>query len=428
MKVKNIEQFGEQLYYDTLDNGLDVFLLPRNEMEKTYGIFSTKYGSIDQTFTPLGKDEYTTVPDGIAHFLEHKMFEKEEGDIFQQFTKQGASVNAYTSFTRTSYLFSSTENVDENVETLLNFVQEPYFTEETVEKEKGIIAQEIKMYDDQPDWRLFFGMIGTMYQNHPVKIDIAGTVDSIQKITKDDLYTCYETFYHPSNMILFVTGNFEPEAMMKNIKQNQDKKTFRPADEINRKFPDEPTQVAEKEKEIRMPISISKCLVGIKEDPSQLTKENIPKLKLVTQMVYDFLFSKSGAYYEELYQEGLIEEQFDYEIHIEQNFSFSFVGGDTKSPKKLSDKLQSMLLKLKDEEWTEESFERMKRKKLGDLIRRLNSLEGTANHFIDFYQLDLDYFDIYQTLDDMTKDEFESIVKQWISEDRLSTCYVVPES
>ncbi|SET39740.1 Predicted Zn-dependent peptidase [Salinibacillus kushneri] len=427
MKSKTLNQIQETLYYETLDNGLDVYLLPRDEMEKTFGIFSTKYGSIDNTFTPLDKDEYVTVPDGIAHFLEHKMFEKEDGDVFQQFTKQGASANAFTSFTRTAYLFSSTENVDANVKTLLDFVQDPYFTEETVEKEKGIIAQEINMYDDQPDWRLFFGMIGSMYENHPVKIDIAGTVDSIQKITKDDLYTCYETFYHPSNMILFVTGKFEPEEMMKKIKENQQNKSFRPAGEIKRSFPDEPVQVAKKEEEIHMPISISKCLVGIKEDPSQLTYDHLPKLKLVTQMVYDSLFSKSGPYYEELYNEDLIEDGFDYEIHIEENFAFSFVGGNTQKPKELSAKLQEMLLKIKTEQWCEESFARMKRKQMGDLLKTLNSLEGTANQFIDYHQLGLNYFDLYETLHAMTKEDFEEIVQSWISEDRISTCYILPE-
>ncbi|QHS22310.1 insulinase family protein [Virgibacillus sp. MSP4-1] len=427
MKTKTLNQIQETLYFDTLDNGLDVYLLPRDEMEKTFGIFSTKYGSVDRTFTPLNKDEYVTVPDGIAHFLEHKMFEKEDGDVFQQFTKQGASANAFTSFTRTAYLFTSTENVNENVETLLDFVQEPYFTEETVEKEKGIIAQEIKMYDDQPDWRLFFGTIGSMYESHPVKIDIAGTVDSIQEITKDDLYTCYETFYHPSNMILFVTGKFDPEDMMRKIKENQGRKSFHPADEIKRSFPEEPVEVAKKEKEIYMPVSVSKCLVGIKEDPSQLTKDKLPKLKLVTQMVYDFLFSKSGPYYEELYNENLIEDGFDYEVHIEENFAFSFVGGNTQKPKELSAKLKEMLLKIKNEQWSDEVFARMKRKQTGDLLKTLNSLEGTANQFIDYHQLGLNYFDLYETLNDMTKEEFEQILQDWISEERISTCYILPE-
>lgn len=182
MKKIVYDQLQETLYTETLDNGLTVTLLPKNEFHKTYALFTTNYGSIDNTFVPLGKGEMVTVPDGIAHFLEHKLFEKEDGDVFQKFGKFGASANAFTSFTRTSYLFSSTEKVKENLMTLIDFVQDPYFTEETVNKEKGIIAQEIQMYDDEPDWRLFFGLLSNLYPKHPLHIDIAGTVDSIMEI------------------------------------------------------------------------------------------------------------------------------------------------------------------------------------------------------------------------------------------------------
>ena len=184
------------------------------------GLFSTNYGSIDNIFGYAG-EELKSVPDGIAHFLEHKLFEKEEGDVFQKFGDQGASANAFTSFTRTSYLFSASNRVKENLLTLLDFVQEPYFTPETVEKEKGIIGQEIQMYQDDPNWRQFFGILNNMYPKHPLHIDIAGTIESIAEITADDLYRCYETFYHPSNMTLFVVGDIDPNEMMTWIKENQ---------------------------------------------------------------------------------------------------------------------------------------------------------------------------------------------------------------
>ncbi|WP_317951263.1 EF-P 5-aminopentanol modification-associated protein YfmH, partial [Rossellomorea marisflavi] len=193
MKKITFDQLQENLYYEKMANGLDVYILPKEGFNKTYATFTTKYGSIDNHFAPLGEEELVKVPDGIAHFLEHKLFEKEDGDVFQQFSKQGASANAFTSFTRTAYLFSSTTNVERNLETLIDFVQDPYFTEKTVEKEKGIIGQEITMYDDNPDWRLYFGVIENMYKNHPVKIDIAGTIESITPITKDMLYQCYGT-------------------------------------------------------------------------------------------------------------------------------------------------------------------------------------------------------------------------------------------
>ena len=200
MEKRVYETLQETLFYEKMDNGLDVYILPKKGFHKTYATFTTNYGSVDNQFVPLGKTEMKRVPDGIAHFLEHKLFEKEDGDVFQQFSKQGASANAFTTFTRTAYLFSSTDNVEKNLETLMDFVQTPYFSDKTVEKEKGIIGQEIRMYDDNPDWRVYFGAIESMYHHHPVKIDIAGTIESIAEITKELLYECYETFYHPSKI------------------------------------------------------------------------------------------------------------------------------------------------------------------------------------------------------------------------------------
>src|SRR3954466_11613071 len=252
MEKIEFNQIQEEIYHEKLENGLEVFILPKKGFNKTYATFTTKYGSIDNHFMPLEKSEFLKVPDGIAHFLEHKLFEKEDGDVFQQFSKQGASANAFTSFTRTAYLFSSTSNVEQNLETLMDFVQEPYFSEKTVEKEKGIIGQEITMYDDNPDWRLYFGLIQNLYRNHPVKIDIAGTIESISHITKDWLYECYNTFYHPSNMLLFITGPVDPESFMNQVKENQSKKDYKDMPEIKRKFETEPSQAAEKKQVLEM--------------------------------------------------------------------------------------------------------------------------------------------------------------------------------
>ncbi len=240
MNKKVYSTLNEKLYTEVLDNGLTVFILPKREFHKTYGLFSTNYGSIDNEFAYQG-EKRKKVPDGIAHFLEHKMFEKKEGDIFQEFGRLGASANAFTSFTKTSYLFSATDHIKDNLLTLLDFVQAPYFTPETVEKEKGIIAQEIQMYQDNPDWQLFFGLLQNLYPKHPLHIDIAGTVNSIDKITADDLYECYQTFYHPSNMILFVVGNIDPQETMSWVKNNQAEKNFTDIREIYRYFPQETT-------------------------------------------------------------------------------------------------------------------------------------------------------------------------------------------
>lgn len=422
-----IPRINESIFHEKLNNGLDVFLFPRPEVEKTFAIFSTKYGSIDQKFTPIDQDESIRVPDGIAHFLEHKMFEKEDGDVFQHFSENGASANAFTSFTQTAYLFSSTANEKENVETLLNFVQDPYFTEKTVEKEKGIIEQEIKMYDDQPDWRLFFGTIESLYENHPVRIDIAGTVDSIYDITHHDLYTCYETFYHPSNMTLFIIGNFDKDDMFELIKTNQESKTFKEPNQIERFYGDEPEESYKKVETIHMPISTPKCMVGLKEKPSSLNRADLLKNELVRDMILDLYFSKSGAYYQELYEEGLFVDRLRLEFYLEESFGFTAIGATTLHPEKFAERVKAMLLKIKEENINEEDFERAKKKKYGELIREYNELEGVANAHIHYHQLNVDYRDVFSVLENLTLDSLNEIIDEWIDESRMSVCMILPE-
>ncbi|MGP4072184.1 EF-P 5-aminopentanol modification-associated protein YfmH [Piscibacillus sp. B03] len=427
MNKFEIPRINEHMYHEQLENGLDVFLLPKPEVEKTFAIFSTKYGSIDQTFTPIGETEKVTVPDGIAHFLEHKMFEKEDGDVFQHFSERGASANAFTSFTQTAYLFSSTFGEEANVETLLDFVQDPYFTEQTVEKEKGIIEQEIKMYDDQADWRLFFGTIGSLYKNHPVRIDIAGTVESIYEITHEDLYTCYNTFYHPSNMSIFVIGNFDLDSMTNLIKQNQNNKNFDKPNGIDRFYGDEKDEVYKEIEKIYMPVTTPKCMVAVKEKKESLQKDKLLKNDLVRDMILDLYFSKSGSYYEELYQEGLVIDKLRLEQYLEESFGFAAIGGSTTKPKEFGQKVKEMLLSIKNEPINEEDFKRAKKKKYGELIREFNELEGTANTFIHYHHLGIDYRDVFEVLEQLSLNDVNDVTDDWISDDRISICMVLPE-
>jgi predicted Zn-dependent peptidase len=264
-----------------MDNGLHVYVLPKPGFQKTYATFATKYGSVDNHFRVEGQQS-VKVPDGIAHFLEHKMFEEPEGDIFATFSSNGASANAFTSFDQTVYLFSATERIQENLTTLVNFVQHPYFTDENVEKEKGIIGQEINMYEDNPDWRSYFGLIEALYKVHPVHIDIAGTIQSISTITKETLYSCYEAFYHPSNMILFVVGGVDPAEVIELVRNNQAKKDYKPQGEIERIFDDEPTTVAEPRHEVKLAVSLPKLLFGFKEAEVGLTGEALLRHDLET--------------------------------------------------------------------------------------------------------------------------------------------------
>ncbi|MBM7701931.1 EF-P 5-aminopentanol modification-associated protein YfmH [Metabacillus iocasae] len=426
MEKIEFSQLREELYHEKMDNGLEVYILPKSEFNKSFATFTTKYGSIDNQFVPLDQGEMIQVPDGIAHFLEHKLFEKEDGDVFQQFSKQGASANAFTSFTRTAYLFSCTSNFEQNLETLMDFVQEPYFSEKTVEKEKGIIGQEITMYDDNPDWRLYFGAIQNMYHHHPVKIDIAGTIDSISKITKDLLYTCYETFYHPSNMLLFVVGPVDADKVMNQIRENQGKKDYKEAPEIKRHFEEEPEQVAEKKQVLPMTVQSSKCLVGIKAKHPMRSGEDMLKHELSINVMLDYLFGKSSAYYEELYSEGLIDETFSYDYTEEQGFGFAIVGGDTEKPDQLAERLQKMLLEMKEVSLSEEDLDRVRKKKIGAFLRSLNSPEFIANQFTRYAFNNMDLFKVVETLEELKIEDIKKVVSELVSEENFTVCQVVP--
>lgn len=427
IKPIEYEQLQETLYHEKMSNGLDVYVLPKKGFNKTYAVFTTKYGSIDNRFVPLGKNEMVHVPDGIAHFLEHKLFEKADGDVFQDFSKQGASANAFTSFTRTAYLFSSTSNVERNLETLIDFVQDPYFTEKTVEKEKGIIGQEINMYDDNPDWRLYFGVIENMYKEHPVRIDIAGTVESISHITKDLLYECYETFYHPSNMLLFIVGPVDPEAIITQVRENQEKKPYTDQPEIKREEVKEQEAVFRKEKEIKMNVQGPKCLVGLKsKNPFKLGKELL-KHELSMNLLLEALFGKSSVQYESLYEKGYIDETFSFDFTAEYGFGFAAIGGDTPEPDQLAEDISSMLLRA-GELITAEKIELARKKKIGTFLKALNSPEYIANQFTRYAFLDMSLFDVVTVLEQITLEDVQNVIQEEIAADRLTVCKVVPKS
>lgn len=421
MELINYDHLGETVYKHKLPNGLTLFLLPKKQVAKSFALFMTNYGSMHNTFKPLGGDSIITVPDGIAHFLEHKLFEKEDGDVFSDFMKYGASPNAFTSFTKTAYLFSTTEHLSENVEILLNFVQEPYFSDETVEKEKGIIAQEIKMYDDEPGWRSYMGAIRNMYHQLPINIDIAGTVESINKITKEDLYTCYETFYHPSNMAFLVIGNFDVEELFHLIKENQNRKKFSEPNRLEVRFPDEPKTVVKTTETIELPVSIPKVTIGIKSLEQKAVGEQLMKQELIQQMILDYLFSPSGTFYEKLYEEQLIDDSFEYSTTVQEQYNFSLISSNTENVDGFIERVKTLLLSTKTLQIDEEAFVRIKNKKIGEYLRSMNSLENIANDFLQYYFARVEYFQFIPFIDTLTIKDINDYLKNWIEEDRLTS-------
>lgn len=428
MNKKEYTQINETLYTEVLANGLKVYLLPKPGFHKTYGLFTTNYGSIDNHFG-YKNESLHQVPDGIAHFLEHKMFEKEEGDVFQVFGQQGASANAFTSFTRTSYLFSATEKIKENLETLLDFVQEPYFTKETVEKEKGIIGQEIQMYDDDPNWRQFFGMLHNLYPNHPVGIDIAGTVESIAEITAEDLYLCYQTFYHPSNMTLFIVGNIDVEETMQWISANQAQKTFAPIRQIERVFPADSYDSIERFNQLKMAITRKKTIVGIKGLQQNLPSDAKEKMifRSALHLLFQMLLGNTSANFLRLYNEEVIDDTFGFEFNLDRAFHFADFSTDTENPDQFEKEIQTILLNYRnDPEVNETNLALLKKKTLGKYFQSLNSLEHIANQFTQDLFGEYTLFDMPEIIQSLTLADLYQAAERFIVPEAFSRFDVVP--
>lgn len=306
MKKIKFNIIGEEVYYEKLDNGMDVYLFSKDNIHNNYVTFTTKFGSIYNEFVPIGKDKMAKVPKGVAHFLEHKVFiQKKDPQPSDFFAESGALTNAYTTFKNTTYLFTGPDNLIENVKYLLDFVQEPYFTDENVESEKGIITQEIHMCDDRPIDVLYEHIRKNSLHNNPFKDSIIGTVNDINSIDKKVLDTCYETFYHPSNMFLVVTGNFDVDEIIKAIKENQNNKEFKKQDKIKIKEYKEPDEVVLKEEIIKMNTNIPKLAYNIKIPYNKFKMEK-RKLNLYLYIIFSILFDDSSLFNEKAKEDNII--------------------------------------------------------------------------------------------------------------------------
>ncbi len=404
-------QFKENLFYEKLDNGLDVYIWPKVGFQKTYATLSTRYGSIDQHFQLEGHEEMT-LPEGIAHFLEHKMFEKEEGDVFNRFAAHGASANAYTSYDRTAYVFSATQEMTTHIITLLDFVQNPHFTDAGVDKEIGIIRQEIQMYQDQPDWRNYTQLLQAMYRFHPIRSDILGTAASIEQITKDHLYACYETFYQPHNMMLFIVGGVDPYEMMTVIHNNQKHKHVPKPKSIRRFVTEEPLEINIRQQIIHLPVSTHKCLFGFKESAPNITGNALLRYELTTHLVLDICFSASSPIYRDLYDEQQITDRFGYEFQCSTEYAFSVIGGDSPQPEVMMKRIEELLIPLIQQGIDVESFERARKKKMGHFLRMMNSPEAIAHEFTKYRFKGIDLMDMYAIYEQITLEEMNQRLRE----------------
>lgn len=401
-EIKN-ELLNDSYFEIDHKSGFKIFVYPKENYSSAYAVFGTKYGSIDTCFRVEGNEEFTTVPEGIAHFLEHKLFESEELDAFARYAKTGASANAYTSFDKTCYLFQCSGNFEKSLEILLDFVSNPYFTEQTVQKEQGIIGQEIKMYQDEPGWESLFALLRAMHHNHPVKVDIAGTVESISHITAELLYECYETFYNPANMALAVVGNVTTEQVLeiadRMLKPKESKK-------IERKFQIEPETVVEDTIVRNLAVSMPIFAIGYKEKittPCRTLKET-----LESNILLDIIGGKTSQLYEEMLTDGLINTTFDIEYFEGFGYSAHIFNGESTEPEKVRERINKEIEKMKKQGVDKETFDRIKKKHYGGFIMNFNDIDSLANALIGGYFNGDGLYDQLEVLESITLEDINN--------------------
>lgn len=383
MDIKKISNtaLDEEMQYAVHKSGLRVYVFPKKGFSKYYAIYGTDYGSLNRTFTVPGEDKDITVPDGIAHYLEHKMFEEEDGsDAFEKFALTGASSNAYTSFDLTAYLFSCTDKFYENLDILLEFVNHPHFTEENVAKEQGIIGQEIKMYDDDPEWRVFFNSLKAMFHNNPVKIDIAGTVESISHITPEILYKCYNTFYNPANMLLVLVGDIDINETMKYVDKH-----ISPERNLGKvKCPEvaEPKERVQEYIEQKLSVSQPMFRAAFKDNMPYMTGDELLKKEIATEIILEAVFGRSSDFYLDLYEKGLIDSTFGTETDIEHEYGFTLIGGESKAPEEVYKEIKKVLDKCANDGIDKAAAERAKKVLISRDISLFNNVEAMGNAFI----------------------------------------------
>lgn len=417
---------GEELYYGTHSSGLGIYIIPKKDYKKCYAIFGTRYGSVDSKFVVPGESEATEVPDGIAHYLEHKMFDQPGGvNTFDKFSEYGGNANAFTSFNMTAYLFEATANIKENLETLLDYVQTPYFTEESVQKEQGIIGQEIRMYDDIGGWRVMFNFLDCLYKNHPVKKEIAGTVESISHITADYLYKCYNTFYNLSNMSIVVTGNADPQEVLeiieKGIKKNE---PF--AEKIERIYPCEPDEISKPYAEQSLSVSMPMFMLGFKDTDVGYNGEKLLKKNIEMNILLKMLFGKSSPLYLKLYEEGLINANFTAEYTMQPDYAFSAVEGESPNPEKVYEIIMEGIERILNEGLNRDDFDRIKKVLWGKYIRTHNDVEDYATEFMRMLFMDIDYFNYYDVYKTVTFEDVEKRFKKHFVKERAALSVVKP--
>ena len=410
MEKHKLERMDLCVYHELLDNGMQVYVVPKDNVNGFYVTLSTNYGSIQDEFVPTLKDEMVKVPMGVAHFLEHKVFEQKDGvDPFTFYSERGCDANANTSNYKTTYLFSGTNNLFDGLNYLLDYVESPYFTDENVNKEKGIIEQEIKMYDDSPYYKLYDGVIYNAFINHPIKYPIAGTVDSINKITKEDLYTCYNTFYNPANMFLVVTGNVDPKEVIDLVKLNQSKKEFNKCEKIKVKNYFEPDNVALDMEREKFDVQIPKVSIGYKISLGD-NKLNINDFKTYLSILFNIKFGSTSEFSEKLKEEKLITGDMDISIvNTDKHVLVTLINESDN----VDEVIKRIDEEIKDLNISEDDFNRKNKIRKSSSIFKSDSIYAINNkimsNIINYNKI---IYDEYKKIDEFTYDELNNIISK----------------
>ena len=412
MKEIKSEALKEKYYEIDHRSGLKIFVMPKENYKSTYAVFGTKYGSIDTRFKRSDREEYIEVPAGIAHFLEHKLFESDELDAFTRYAQTGASANAYTSFDKTCYLFQCSDRFEDSLRILLDFVTHPYFTKETVEKEQGIIGQEITMYYDVAGWMSTFNLLRCLYKNHPVRIDIAGTAKSISEITDKHLYDCYDTFYNLHNMALAVVGNINVDRVIaicdECLKKAKDIT-------VDRTFEEEPRDIVKSYEEYELAMSVPVFSFGYKEKCE--TPERTQREIIETSILLDILAGESSPLYSELFGKGLINAGFSKEYFTGYGYAAVIFEGESNDPKSVAEAIKKEIARLKKDGIDEKLFETVRRNLYGREIMAYNDIDSIANSLIDAHFCGHKIFETMDIYESVRKADIEKRLADMMQEE-----------
>lgn len=421
MSVEVSQELGESTFCTTLDNGLKVYICQKRGFRKKIGMFGTKYGSVVNDFVDITTGKRIKVPDGIAHFLEHKLFEKEGANALDLFSKMGVSSNAYTSFDQTVYFFETSEKFEESIAMLVKLIKEPYFTDENVQKEQGIIGQEISMYDDDPIFMVYFNALRAMYQKNPVRIDIAGTIESISHITKELLYTCYNTFYSPQNMFFLVVGDVDVDKTIDVIEENI-KKYENKVDtnaKIEKFSEEEPKEIAQKEIIQKMEIYLPQLCIGYKLDLAK--NEEIVRNEIIVSIISDMYFSKQSDFFEKEYNSGKINGFIDMQYEGSDTFSHVIISTTSTDIEGIEKDILEYINQIKNTPIDKELFEVIKRKKIGEAILSSDNLNVSYRRVIDSILDDTNVYADMEILKNINENDIKEFLNKLNEVNRVSS-------